>query len=219
MDTILTEASAATPIRLLFFLTILTVVPAAVICATSFLRTLIVLGFVRMSLGLQQMPPNQVLIALSLFLTYFVMGSTADQIYEGGVVPYLSGDIEEREFAKKVVGPLKAFMLSHTKDQDLTMMANLAQVPGSFSADSIPVRIVTPAFIVSELRMAFSIGFLLFVPFLVIDIAIAAMLNALGMIMLPPTVVALPFKLMIFVLADGWALVVGALVRSFGGIS
>lgn len=216
MDSALSELSA-TPLRVMVFLTALTFLPGVIMSMSAFLRIVLVLGFTRTAMGLQQMPPNQVVVALSLFLTYFVMSGTIDQIYETAAVPYMNGDIDERELMARGSAPLHRFMVEQTGDGELSLMANLAKV-GSFSSkEEIPMRVVVPAFVISELRIAFSIGFLLFIPFLVIDLAVAALLNALGMIMLPPTVVALPFKVMIFVLGNGWSLVVGSVVRSFGG--
>ncbi len=208
----------ATPLRLLVFLTVLTFLPGIVISMTAFLRIILVLGFTRQAMGLPQMPPNQVLIGLSLFLTYFVMAPAIDEIWEKAAAPYLSGEIEEIEALERGIAPLKRFMLDQTREEEIILMGNLAKE--SFSTrEEVPLRVLVPAFVLSELRISFSIGFLLFIPFLVIDLSIAALLNALGMIMLPPTVVALPFKIMIFVLGNGWALVVGTMVRSFGGPS
>lgn len=215
MDTAIQELGA-TPLRALVFLTALTFLPGIIMSATAFLRIVLVLGFTRTALSLQQMPPNQVLVGLALFLTYFVMAGTIDQIYTEAVEPYMRGDIDEKTLLEVGGAPLRAFMLEQTGDADLALMVNLSKEQ-DVSAENIPMRIVVPAFIISEMRVAFSIGFLLFIPFLVVDIAIAALLNALGMIMLPPTVVALPFKIMVFVLGNGWALVVGSVVRSFGG--
>jgi flagellar biosynthetic protein FliP len=216
MDTALSELSA-TPLRVMVFLTALTFLPGVVMCMSAFLRIVVVLGFIRTAMGLQQMPPNQVVVALSLFLTYFVMGGTIDQVYEKAAAPYMAGEIDEKTLVERGSRPLKRFMLEQTGDSEIALMANLAKVEGFSAPEEIPMKVVVPAFVVSELRTAFTIGFLLFIPFLVIDLAIAALLNALGMIMLPPTVVALPFKVMIFVLGDGWSLVVGSVVRSFGG--
>lgn len=209
----------ATPLRVMVFLTALTFLPGVIISMTAFLRIVLVLGFVRTAMGLQQMPPNQVIVGLSLFLTYFVMAGTIDEVYERAAVPYMAGEIDERALVERGALPLRRFMLEQAGDGELALMANLAKVPSFSSPEEIPMKVIVPAFIISELRIAFSIGFLLFVPFLVIDLAVAALLNALGMIMLPPTVVALPFKVMIFVLGNGWSLVVGSLVRSFGGPS
>lgn len=209
----------ATSLRILVFLTALTFLPGIIMSMTAFLRIVLVMGFTRTAMGLQQMPPNQVIIGLSLFLTYFVMAGTIDEVYEKAAAPYMAGEIDEATCMKRGAEPLRRFMLEQTGEQELSLMANLAKVGPIASADDIPMRVVVPAFVISELRIAFSIGFLLFIPFLVIDLAIAALLNALGMIMLPPTVIALPFKVMIFVLGNGWALVVGSVVRSFGGPS
>ncbi len=217
MGPILQELSTATPLRVLVFLTLLTFIPGIVISMTAFLRIILVLGFTRTALGLQQMPPNQVLVGLSIFLTYFVMGGVIDKVYVDAAQPYMEGRIDEEELLKRGSEPFKKFMLAQTRDRDLALMANLAHTPAFGSPDDVPMRVIVPAFVVSELRIAFSIGFLLFIPFLVIDLAVAALLNALGMIMLPPTAIALPFKLLIFVLADGWSLIVGSLVKSFGG--
>jgi flagellar biosynthetic protein FliP len=182
---------------------------------TAFLRILIVLGFLRFALGLQQMPPNQVLVGLSLFLTWIVMGDVAGAIHQRAITPYLEGRVTEVQMIEKAAEPMRAFMLAQTREKDLALMMNLAKVGRVSSLDEIPVRVVVPSFFVSELRTAFAIGFLLFIPFLIIDLSTAALLNALGMIMLPPAAIAMPFKVLVFVVADGWALVVGSIVRSF----
>ena len=209
----------ATPLRVLVFLSLLTFIPGILVSMTAFLRIVLVLGFTRTAMGLQQMPPNQVVIGLSLFLTYFVMAGTLEDVYENAARPYMKGEIAEEEMLSAATGPLRRFMLRQTGSSELVLMTNLGKVGDVAELDDLPMRVVVPAFIVSELRIAFSIGFLLFIPFLVIDLAVAALLNALGMIMLPPTVVALPFKIMVFVLGNGWALVVGSVVQSFGGRS
>ena len=196
-------------------LTAITLLPGIVISMTAFLRILIVLGFLRFALGLQQMPPNQVLVGLSLFLTWFVMGDVASSIHERAMTPYLEGRITEVQMIETAAEPLRKFMLAQTREKDLALMMNLAKIGRVSSLDEIPVRVVVPSFIVSELRTAFAIGFLLFIPFLIIDLSTAALLNALGMIMLPPAAIAMPFKVLVFVVADGWALVVGSVVRSF----
>lgn len=194
----------------------MTFVPGLILSMTAFLRIIIVMGFLRNAIGLAQMPPNQVLIGLSLFLTWFVMGSVIEVAYDDAVVPYMAGAIEEQEAATAALAPFKEFMLGQTRDKDLALMANLARAEPFASPEDVPLRILVPSFITSELRVAFSIGFLLFVPFLIIDLSTAALLNALGMIMLPPTAISLPLKILVFVLADGWALIVGAIARSFG---
>lgn len=216
MDTMLQELSSATPIRVVMILTALTVLPGIVISMTAFLRIVLVMGFLRQALGLQSMPPNQVIIGLSLFLTWFVMGDVATRIHQDALTPYLEGKVTEVQMLEDAAKPLRTFMLRQTREKDLALMMNLGHVGRIESVDDIPLRVVVPSFIVSELRTAFAIGFLLFIPFLVIDLSTAAILNALGMIMLQPAMVSLPFKLLIFVAADGWALVVGSMVRSFG---
>lgn len=215
MDAMISELSSATPIRVVMILTAITLLPGVVISMTAFLRILIVLGFLRFALGLQQMPPNQVLIGLSLFLTWFVMGDVAGSIHERALTPYLEGRVTEVQMLEEASKPMRTFMLKQTREKDLALMMNLGKVGSVSSLDEIPIRVVVPSFIVSELRTAFAIGFLLFIPFLIIDLSTAALLNALGMIMLPPTAIALPFKVLVFVIADGWALVVGSVVRSF----
>lgn len=214
---LLGENMSAVPVRIIVLLTMATVIPGILLSMTAFLRIVLVFGFLRHALGLQQMPPNQVVIGLSLFLTYFVMGDVFDRAYQGGVRPYLDGQMKETTALEGTMKPIREFMLTQSRPTDLDMMANVVGVPENIGPTALPLRVVAPAFIVSELRAAFSIGFLLFVPFLVIDLAVAAMLNALGMIMLPPTAISLPFKLMVFVLSDGWSLLVGALSQSFGG--
>ena len=216
MGPILQELSSASPLRVMMFLTALTVLPGVLLSMTAFLRILIVLGFLRNAMGLNQMPPTQVLIGISLFLTYLVMGPQLERVYVEGVEPYLAGSLNEAQAMEKASAPLREFMLRQTRDRDLALVLNLAEAPPVERPEDVPMRVAVPAFILSELRTAFSIGFLLFVPFLVIELAVAALLNALGMIMVQPTAISLPFKLMVFVLADGWALLIASLVRSFG---
>lgn len=216
MDAVMEQLASGSPLRVLVLLTLLTFLPGLLLSMTAFLRIIIVMGFLRSAIGLAQMPPNQVLIGLSLFLTWFVMGDVVGQAMEEAIVPYSEGRIQEVEMANKAVAPFRGFMLEQTREQDLALMANLAEVGEFETPDDVPLRVLVPAFITSELRVAFSIGFLLFVPFLVIDLATAALLNALGMIMLPPTAISLPFKILVFVLADGWAMLVAALTRTFG---
>lgn len=217
MDTLISDLSA-TPLRVLVFLTALTFIPGIIMSMTAFLRIVIVLSFTRTAMGLQQMPPNQVVIGLSLILTYFVMAPTINEVYEKAAAPYMAGDIDEKALMANAGAPMRRYMLAQTGQDELNLMANLAGVSLDAGGE-LPLSVVVSAFIVNELRVSFTIGFLLFIPFLVIDLAIAALLNALGMIMLPPTVVALPFKVMIFVLGNGWALVVGSLVKSFRVVS
>ncbi|MGF1510197.1 MAG: flagellar type III secretion system pore protein FliP [Myxococcota bacterium] len=216
MDAALESIGTGAPLRVLVFLTVLTFLPGLILSMTAFLRIIIVMGFLRNAIGLAQMPPNQVLIGLSLFLTWFVMGNVLEVAYQDGVAPYMAGELDEPEAASRTLAPFRAFMLEQTREKDLALMANLAEVDAFETPEDVPTRVLVPAFITSELRVAFSIGFLLFIPFLVVDLATAALLNALGMIMLPPTAISLPFKVLIFVLADGWAMTVGGLTRTFG---
>ena len=210
------ELSGNAPLKIMMILTALAILPGLVISMTAFLRIVVVLGLMRHAIGLQQMPPNQVIIGVALFLTYFVMAPSLDRVYGQSVKPYVRGEISEIEALERAKGPMRDFMLSQTRSKDLSLMANLAHSPAFEGPEDVPMRVTVPAFVVSEMRTAFAIGFLIFIPFLVIDLAVAALLNALGMIMLPPTMIALPFKLLIFVLADGWSLLIGSLVRSFG---
>lgn len=217
MEGLIDNLGSAAPLRVVVILTLLTLIPGLVLSMTAFLRIILVMGFLRNAIGLAQMPPNQILIGLSLFLTYFVMGDVVDRSLEQGIVPYMEQQIDESEAFTRSLAPFREFMLEHTRERDLALMANLGQAEPFAGPEDVPTRILVPAFITSELRTAFSIGFLLFVPFLVIDVSTAALLNALGMIMLPPTAISLPFKVLIFVLADGWALTIGSLMRTFGG--
>lgn len=216
MESLIDNLGSAAPLRVVAILTLLTLVPGLVLSMTAFLRILLVMGFLRNALGLAQMPPNQVLIGLSLFLTYFVMADHIDLAFEKGVVPYMNEEIDESDAFQRTLGPFRSFMLEQTREKDLALMANLGKAGTFEGPDDVPTRVLVPAFITSELRTAFSIGFLLFIPFLVIDLSTAALLNALGMIMLPPTAISLPFKVLVFVLADGWALMIGSLTRTFG---
>jgi flagellar biosynthetic protein FliP len=216
MEGLIDNLGSAAPLRVVVILTLLTLLPGLVLSMTAFLRIILVMGFLRNALGLAQMPPNQILIGLSLFLTYFVMADTVDIAFERGVVPYMNEQIDESEAFRNTLEPFRGFMLEQTREKDLALMANLSHAESFAGPEDVPTRVLVPAFITSELRTAFSIGFLLFVPFLVIDLSTAALLNALGMIMLPPTAISLPFKVLVFVLADGWALMIGSLTRTFG---
>jgi flagellar biosynthetic protein FliP len=216
MEGLIDNLGSAAPLRVVVILTLLTLLPGLVLSMTAFLRIILVLGFLRNALGLAQMPPNQILIGLSLFLTYFVMSDHVDAAFERGVVPYMNEQLDESEAFRSTLEPFRAFMLEQTREKDLALMANLSRAESFAGPEDVPTRVLVPAFITSELRTAFSIGFLLFIPFLVIDLSTAALLNALGMIMLPPTAISLPFKVLVFVLADGWALMIGSLARTFG---
>ncbi len=204
-------------IQMIALLTVLSLAPSILVMVTSFTRIVIVLSFVRTAMGAQQTPPNQVLVSLALFLTFFVMMPTLEQAYDEGIKPLMDGEISEMEAFDKAVDPVRGFMMGHVREQDLMLFADMAEVPDEEIRTEAPLRVLIPAFMVSELRRAFEIGFLIFVPFLIIDMVVASVLMSMGMMMLPPIIISLPFKIIFFVLVDGWYLVVGSLVRSFGG--
>jgi flagellar biosynthetic protein FliP len=203
-------------VQLVILITVLSLAPSILIMATSFVRIVVVLSLLRMALGLQQSPPNSVIIALALFLTAFVMGPAFQTAYTAGVQPLIEEKIETQEAMEKASAPFRAFMLKTVRQQDLKLFFDLAKETPPASPELTPWRILAPAFLISELRRAFEIGFLLFIPFLVIDLVVASILMAMGMMMLPPVTVSMPFKLIFFVLVDGWALVAGSLVQSYG---
>jgi flagellar biosynthetic protein FliP len=202
-------------VQLVGLMTVLSLAPSIVIMTTSFVRIVVVLSLLRTALGLQQSPPNSVIISLALFLTAIVMGPTLDQSYQLGVKPLLNKQMELPQAFDAASTPVKRFMLTQVNRDDLALFVRLSKIPRPATAADTPLRIVTPAFMISELKRAFEIGFLLFVPFLVIDLVVASVLMSMGMMMLPPVTVSLPFKLIFFVLVDGWRLVCGSLVESF----
>ena len=204
-------------VQLLALLTVLSLAPSILIMVTSFTRIMVVLSFLRTAMGTQQTPPNQVLISLALFLTAFVMMPTLQASYEEGIVPLMNEQIDEFEAFDRTMAPIRTFMLRHVREQDVILFADLADIPDEEVRQDMPLRILIPAFMISELRRAFEIGFLVFIPFLIIDMVVASVLMSMGMMMLPPIIIALPFKIIFFVLVDGWYLIVGSLVRSFGG--
>jgi flagellar biosynthetic protein FliP len=205
-------------VQLIALLTILSLAPSIVIMTTSFVRIIVVLSLLRTGLGLQQSPPNAVLVSLAIFLTGFVMAPVFTQSYEDGIQPLLNDEIELTEAFDLSTGPLKTFMLTHTREDDLALFVDMSQGPLPDTPEDTSFWIVAPAFMISELRRAFEIGFLLFIPFLIIDLVVASILMSMGMMMLPPIVISLPFKLIFFVLIDGWRLVTGSLMQSFGTI-
>jgi flagellar biosynthetic protein FliP len=202
-------------VQLIGLLTVLSLAPSIVIMTTSFVRIVVVLSLLRTALGLQQSPPNAVIISLSLFLTAIVMGPTFEASYQQGIKPLLDHKMELPAAFDASAAPVKTFMLSQVDRGDLDLFVRLSKIPRPARLADVPVRVVTPAFMISELKRAFEIGFLLFVPFLVIDLVVASVLMSMGMMMLPPVVVSLPFKLIFFVLVDGWRLVAGSLVQGF----
>lgn len=202
-------------LKIISMLTILAVAPAILLMMTSFTRIVVVLSFVRQALGTQTMPPNQVVVGLSLFLTLFTMGPILDRMNERALTPYLAKAITQDQALQEVIVPMRKFMLAETRQDDLGIFMNVAKQNKPNSVDDIPLRVIIPAFVISELKTAFQIGFLIYLPFLVIDMVVSSILMAMGMMMLPPTVVSMPFKLVLFVLVDGWALIVDSLVKSF----
>lgn len=204
-------------VQLFLLFSVLSLAPAILVMMTSFTRIVIVLSFMRTAMGAQQTPPNQVMMSLALFLTFFIMMPTFEASWEQGIRPYIDGDIEEKEAFTRSVKPMQQFMLKYVRDQDLKLFMDIAKVPQVATPEDVPIKALVPAFMISELRRAFEIGFLVFIPFLVIDMVVASVLMSMGMMMLPPIIIALPFKIIFFVLVDGWYLIVGSLVQSFGG--
>ncbi len=209
------SASYSVPIQTLLFFTALSFLPAVLLLMTGFTRIVIVLGLLRQALGTQAAPPNQVVIGLSLFLTFFVMGPTLDKVYAEAYQPFSENKIAFEEALKRGEVPMRAFMLKQTRQSDVALFAKLAKIDANVKSNDVPFKVLVPAFVTSELKSAFQIGFLIFIPFLVIDMIVASVLMSLGMMMLSPVLVALPFKLMLFVLADGWNLLLGSLAASF----
>ena len=205
-------------VQLVALLTVLSLAPSILVMVTSFTRIVVVLSFLRSAMGVQQTPPNAVLISLALFLTAFVMGPTLEKAFDEGVRPLIEERISEEEAFERTVGPVRTFMLTHVREQDLRLFMDLAQTPQVATPQDAPLRSLIPAFMISELRRAFEIGFLLFLPFIIIDMVVASILMSMGMMMLPPVMISLPFKLIFFVLVDGWYLVAGSLVQSYGTI-
>ena len=207
--------SYSVPIQTLLFFTALSFLPAMLLLMTGFTRIVIVLSLMRQAIGTQAAPPNQVVIGMSLFLTMFVMGPTLDQVYANAYKPFAANQISFDEALARGEQPMRQFMLKQTRQADLGLFARMAKLPADVKAQDVPLRVLVPAFVTSELKSAFQIGFLIFIPFLVIDMVVASVLMSLGMMMLSPVLVALPFKLMLFVLADGWNLLLGSLAASF----
>ena len=206
----------ALSLQVLFLLTILTLAPSIILMVTSFTRVVIVLDFVKRALSLQQMPPNQIIIGLALFLTVFIMAPTFQEINETALQPYLNGKLNNEQFAENGMKPLRAFMFKQTREKDIALFINLAKINKPKNQDEVPTYCLIPGFMISELRRAFEIGVYIFFPFIVIDMIVASILMAMGMIMLPPVMISLPFKLILFILVDGWNLLIYELVRSFG---
>ncbi|MGI6397584.1 MAG: flagellar type III secretion system pore protein FliP [Desulfomonilia bacterium] len=202
-------------LQVLFILTILALAPSIMIMVTAFTRIIVVLGFLRQALGTQQMPPMQVLTALAIFLTFFIMTPTLQKINEQALQPYQKGYISFTQALDNAETPLRDFMFKHTRENDLSLFMSIAAQEKPANKDEVPTRALIPAFMISELKTAFQIGFILFIPFLIIDMVVASILLSMGMMMLPPIMISLPFKIMLFVLVDGWSLLVGSIVRGF----
>lgn len=205
----------AIPLQILTLLTLLTFLPALLMAMTSFVRIVIVLSLLRQAIGVQQMPPNQVLIGLALFLTVFIMAPVGERLNSQVLQPYLAQQLTAQNALQQAAGPLRDFMLAQTHDKDLGLFMRIAGHPRPNTPADVPLSALLPAFMISELRTAFQIGFLLYLPFLVLDLVVSSVLLSMGMIMLPPALISLPFKIMLFVLVDGWHLLIEALVRSF----
>ncbi len=210
-------STTARIVQMLALLTVLSVAPSILVMVTSFTRIVVVLSFLRQALGTMNSPPNIVIISLALFLTGFVMAPTFQQSFDAGIRPMIEGKVDEITGFELAAQPLHGFMMQHVRDQDLRLFMDIARTPEVAKPEDMPFRVLIPAFMISELRRAFEIGFLIFLPFLIIDMVVASVLMSMGMMMLPPVMIAMPFKLIFFVLVDGWFLVAGSLVQSFGG--
>ncbi|WP_425338375.1 flagellar type III secretion system pore protein FliP [Thiorhodococcus minor] len=202
-------------LQILLLMTILTLLPSALIMMTSFTRIIIVLAILRQGLGTSQTPSNQILLGIAFFLTLFIMAPVFQEIYDTAVQPYMEEKVGTEEALSKAVKPLRTFMLAQTRESDLSMFAEIRGLDGFESPDDIPLNLLVPSFVISELKTAFQIGFLILIPFLIIDLVVASVLMSMGMMMLSPLIISLPFKLMLFVLVDGWSLLMGTLAQSF----
>lgn len=215
------DSSLATTLQMLFILTIISLAPSILIMVTSFTRILVVLHFVRSAMGTQTTPPNQILIGLALFLTLFIMSPTLSQINNEAIKPLSAGEITGEEAIDAAVAPLREFMFGETRNEELALFIDIAGIEVVETADDIPTWVLVPAFIISELRAAFIIGFLIYIPFIVIDMVVSSTLMAMGMMMLPPTTISMPFKILLFIMADGWTLIIESVLRTFktfGGV-
>lgn len=202
-------------LQILLFLTVLTLAPAIIILVTSFVRIVVVFSFLRQAIGTNQMPPNQLLIGLSLILTMFIMAPQIEKINTTALQPYMKAEINQQQAYDIGIKPIRDFMLRQVREKDLALFVSLARMPQPKTPDDIPTYIIIPGYVISELRIAFQIGFILYIPFLIIDMVVASVLMSMGMLMLPPIMVSLPFKILLFVLVDGWYLIVKSLVESF----
>lgn len=215
MDNTAEPVKIATSLKILFLLTVLSLAPSLLILTTSFARIIVVLSFLRQALGTQQMPPNHVLIGLALFLTFFIMMPTWTEVNTEALQPFLSEQISQETAIERGLVPIRKFMLRQTREKDLGLFLSVSNLETPKTVDDIPTYVVIPAYVISELKTGFQIGFLIYIPFLILDMVVASVLMSMGMLMLPPILISLPFKLMLFVLVDGWHLLVGSLVKSF----
>lgn len=211
-----TTGEVSTALQVLFILTILSVAPAILLMTTAFTRIVIVLGFIKQAMGTQNIPPNQIIVGLSLFLTFFIMAPVFNDINEQALQPYLNEEIAQGVALERAVGSMREFMFSQVQENELQLLLDITKNEVPEDRNDLSTMILIPAFMLSELKLAFQMGFMIYVPFLVIDMIVASVLMAMGMMMLPPIIISLPFKLLLFVLVDGWHLVVGSLMRSFG---
>ena len=209
-------ADVAVVLQIFFMMTVISLAPSLLMMTTSFTRIVVVLSFLRSALGTQQAPSNQIIVGLSLFLTFFIMAPVWQQVNTQALQPYKAQTISQEEALKRGLAPVRKFMLSQVREKDLALFINLSKLPRPRTPDDIPTMTLIPAYMVSELKTAFQIGFLVFIPFLVLDMVVASVLMSMGMMMLPPVMISLPFKILLFVLVDGWGLVIGSLVKSFG---
>lgn len=212
------EEDYALPIQLLLLLTVLSLAPAIVILMTSFTRLIVVFSILRTALGIQQSPPSQVIIGLALFLTFFIMHPVLTQIHDDALGPYVAGEIGQSEAMDRAAAPMKKFMLTQTREKDLMLFMDLADIESFSASDAVPLYVLVPGYVISELRIAFQIGFMVFLPFLIVDLVVASVLMSMGMMMLPPVMISLPVKLLLFVLTDGWYLIVESVVRGYAGV-
>lgn len=208
-------AELSTTLQIVLLLTVLALAPSILIMVTSFIRIVIVLSFLRHAMGTPQMPPNQLLAGLALILTFFIMAPVADKAYNEGLKPYLDKQLSGELAYQKAAEPFRKFMFAQTREKDLGLFVDIAKLPAPANSEDIPLHVLVPAFVISELRTGFQIAFVIFIPFLVIDMVVSSVLMSMGMMMLPPIVVSLPFKLLLFVLVDGWHLLVKSIVESF----
>ena len=209
-------ADVSVVLQIFFLMTVISLAPSLLMMTTSFTRIVVVLSFLRSAIGTQNAPSNQIVVGLSLFLTFFIMAPVWQQVNTQALQPYKNQTITQEEALKRGMAPVRRFMFSQVREKDLALFLSLSKLPRPRNADDIPTMTLIPAYVVSELKTAFQIGFLIFIPFLVLDMVVASVLMSMGMMMLPPVMISLPFKILLFVLVDGWGLVIGSLVKSFG---